>query len=187
MPVSLLIALFLAFGTDAIFPPSPIPRGSVVPRLIEAMAEVGLVGLTALAFAPAVLIQVRRRGRPTTGARRIFTFGSRSVGALTLAGYAWVIYGLSWPEVVRSGLGLRDAILLDELLILLPFVLAQVAGWWGLYLGERALRTPGLPLRRPVGVGRYLVLRARQTLGMVLPAALIFSNRLRHRGFGQRK
>ncbi len=170
MPVSLLIALFLAFGTDAILPPSPVPRGSVVPRLIEAMAEVGLVGLTALAFATLVRARVRRRGRATSGARRLFAAGSRTVGALTLGGYAWIIHGLGWPEVVRSGLGLRDAILLDEVLILLPFVLAQVAGWWGLYPGERALLA-----RPPAGVARYLALRARQTLGMVLPAALIFS------------
>ena len=176
MPVSLLIALFLAFGTDAILPAPPVPRGSVVPRLIEAMAEVGLVGLTALGFATAVVARVRLRGRPTSGARQIFAIGSRTVGALTLIGYGWIIHGLGWPEVVRSGLGLRDAILVDELLILLPFVLAQVAGWWGMYPGERALRPPvALASRQPPGVARYLVLRARQTLGMVLPAALIFS------------
>ena len=175
MPVSLLIALFLAFGTDAILPPSPIPPGSVVPRLIEAMAEVGLVGLAALAFATLVRVRVRRRGRPTSGSRRLFAVGSRVVGALTLGGYAWIIHGLGWPEVVRSGLGLRDAILVDELLILLPFLLAQVAGWWGLYPGERALHPRSLAERRPTGVARHLVLRARQSLGMVLPAALIFT------------
>jgi STE24 endopeptidase len=175
MPVSLLIAIFLAFGTDAIFPPSPIPPGSTVPRLIEAMVEVGLVGLTGLGFATAVLIRVRQRGRSTTGARRIFAVGYRAVGALTLGGYAWVIYGLGWPEVVRSGLGLRDAIVVDELLILLPFLLAQVVGWWGLYPGERALRPPGPVEGQPIRVARYLLLRARQSLGMGLPAILIFS------------
>ena len=175
MPVSLLIALFLAFGTDAILPPAPIPPGSVVPRSIEALGEVALVGLVALSFATAVVIRVRNQGRATSGARRLFGVGSRVVGALTLGGYAWVIHGLGWPELVRSGLGLRDGILVDELLILLPFLLAQLAGWWGLYAGERALRPPVLAERRAAGVGRHLVLRARQTLGMVLPAALIFS------------
>jgi STE24 endopeptidase len=175
MPVSLLIALFLAFGTDAILPPAPIPPGSVALRSMEAASEVGLVGLVALAFSTAVMVRARRQASPTPGARRLFAVGSRAVEALTLGGYAWVIHGLGWPEVVRSGLGLRDAILFDELLILLPFLLAQVAGWWGLYPGERALRPPGPSGRRPIGVARFLVLRARQTLGMVLPAALIFS------------
>ena len=175
MPVSLLIALFLAFGADSIFPTAPIPPGSVAPLVLEAMTEVGLVGVVGLAFSTAVVIRVRTRGRPTSGTRRLFAVGSRAVGALTLGGYAWVIHGLGWAEVVRSGLGLRDAILVDEFLILLPFLLALVVGWWGLYAGERALRSPAPAGRRPSGVGRHLVLRARQALGMVLPAALIFS------------
>ena len=112
MPVSLLIALFLAFGTDAIFPPAPIPPGSVALRSMEAVAEVGLVGLVGLAFSTAVLIRARQ-ARATPGVRRLFSAGSRTVGALTLGGYAWVIHGLGWPEVVRSGLGLRDAILIN--------------------------------------------------------------------------
>jgi STE24 endopeptidase len=175
MPVSLLIALFLAFGTDAIFPPAPIPAGSVVSRLLEASGEVGFVGLMALIFSVAILIRIRRQGRTSPGARWIYSVGSKVVGFVTLAGYAWVIHGLGWPEVVRSGLKLRDAVLLDELLILLPFLLAQLAGWFGLFFGERALRPPSILEDRPVSIGRYLVLRARQTLGMVLPAALIFS------------
>lgn len=174
MPVSLLIALFLAFGTDAIFPESPAPRGSLGVRAAEASAMVGVVGLVALSVSVAVLVRVRRRGRVTLGSRRLLAAGSRVVGALTLGGYAWVILGLGWAQLVREGLGLRDAILVDELLILLPYVLAQVVGWWGLHPAEMALR-PGSLADRPVGVVKHLVLRARQTLGMVLPAALTFS------------
>ena len=175
MPVSLLIALFLAFGTDAILPPGPVPAASVVPRLMEVAGEIGVVGLTAFGFATVVVVRVRRRGRPTSGSRRLFAAASKIIGVMTLVGYAWIIHGLGWAEVVRSGLGLRDAILVDELLILLPFLLAQVAGWWGLYPAEMALRPPSPMGRPPSGVMRHLSLRARQTLGMVLPAALIFS------------
>ena len=78
--------------------------------------------------------------------------------------------------MVRSGLGLRDAILVDELLILLPYLLALVAGLVGPL--SRPSGPCGRPGRRsvgPPGAARHLVLRARQTLGMVLPAALIFS------------
>jgi STE24 endopeptidase len=174
MPVSLLIALFLAFGTDAIFPPSPIPEGLVVPRILGASAEVGVVGLVALAFSMGVLIEVRHQGRSTPFARRLFAVGSKVVGVLTLGGYAWVIHGLGWPELVRTCLGLRDAVLIDELLILSPFLLALAAGLCGLFLGERALRPPSLLRERPIGIGRYLILQARQTLGMFLPSALIF-------------
>jgi STE24 endopeptidase len=175
MPVSLLIALFLAFGTDAILPAAPVPQGSLVSRVVEASATVALVGLVGLAFSIAVLVRVRRRGRVTQGTRRLLAVGSRVVGALTLGGYAWVILGLGWVDVIRGGLNLKDGILIDELLILLPYVLAQLVGWWGLYPAEMALRPGNLAERKPVGVARHLVLRARHTLGMVLPAALIFS------------
>jgi STE24 endopeptidase len=177
MPVSLLIALFLAFGTDAIFPPSPVVDGSVASRILEASAEIGLVGLAALSFSLVAATSVRRQGRSTPGARWWFGMGSRVVAVLTLAGYAWVIHGLSWAEVIRSGLKLRNWVLIDEVLILAPFLLAQAAGWFGFYLGERVLYPPAPgPLEpRPIGLGRYLLLRARQTWGMFLPSALIFS------------
>src|SRR5438094_851100 len=121
MPVSLLIALFLAFGTDAILPPSPIPRGSVVPRLIEAMAEVGLVGLAALAFAtlvlgmvlPAALIfslaqDLARRFLPSLSEDPGFQMGMMAaMGALVLV-LAPAFVRLSWPTRPLPDGPLRD-------------------------------------------------------------------------------
>ena len=46
----------------------------------------------------------------------------------------------------------------------------QISGWWGLYAAERALR-PG----QPAGLGRHLSLKARQSLGLVMPVVLVFS------------
>ncbi len=175
MPASLLIALFLAFGCDSILPQVPVDRGSVPPRALEAAGEVIAVGLLALAVSAAVVRRVARVGRPSAGARKILGLGTRLVDAATLGGYAWVLLGLGWPEVVRSGLGLRDTVLADELLILLPYLLARVAGWWGLFPGERAVRDTELELRRPPGAARHVLLKARQALGMVLPSVLIFS------------
>jgi STE24 endopeptidase len=153
-----------------------VERAAILPKLLQTSAEVGLIGLTALAFSTAVVIRVRRRGEATPGSRRLYSVGSRIISLLTLGGYGWIILGLDWPEVVRSGLGLRSAILVDELLVLLPYLLALLASWWGLYPAESALRptTEGVA-RRPTGLRRHLFLKARQTLGLVLPAALIFS------------
>ena len=64
----------------------------------------------------------------------------RIVMILTLAFYGWIIYEVGWPRVVRSGLGLGDTILVDEALILLPFLLAQGLVLWGFFAAERALR-----------------------------------------------
>ena len=113
----------------------------------------------------------RGSGRPSPLVRRAYALGVRAVDVLSLAVFAAIIYELDWPRVVRSGLGLGDPVLLDDALILLPFLLAQVAGWWGVYAAERALR----PSRGPVGLGRYLWLKARQSMGMVLPVAGLFA------------
>ena len=50
-------------------------------------------------------------------------------------------------------------------------MLTQVAGWWGLYAGERALRYSA----SSTGLVRHVVLRARQTLGITMPVALVYA------------
>ena len=177
MPLSLLVALFLAFGVDAIVPPAPVPEGMVAVRVVAVLIAVASVALVALTSSITVQLLVRRQGGPTSGSKRLFGICSIAVEVFTVCGYAWVIHGLGWPEVVRSHFHLRGAILLDEILILSPFLLAQLAGWFGLYFGERALwaRTPIVREHSRPSIARYLVLRARQTLGMFLPSALLFS------------
>jgi STE24 endopeptidase len=63
-------------------------------------------------------------------------------------------------------------------LILLPFLALRLACWCGLYPAEKALgrslaAVPGRVERG--GLGRYLMLRLRQTLGLVLPILLVLS------------
>ncbi|WP_435021080.1 M48 family metallopeptidase [Tundrisphaera sp. TA3] len=175
MPVSLILALFLAFGTESILPPAPVPRGEVGARVAEVAGLVATAGLVAFAFALAVLIRLRLRGRPTQGVRRLYGAGSWAVEAICLGGYAYAVVGRNWTGVVRTGMGTGDTVLIDELLVILPFVLARLAGWWGFYPADRALRLARNPDRPATGVGRHLLLRARQALGMVLPASLLFA------------
>jgi STE24 endopeptidase len=166
--------MFIAFGLDlparAGAPPSS-SWGPVLGRCVEAAAGVLLVAAFAFGLGRLVAWRVTRLGKPSPGIRRAYVLGARAVDVLSLAVFAWLVYERDWPGVVRSGFGLGDTILLDEAMILLPFVAAQVAGWWGVYAAERALR----PLRGPVGLRRYLWLKARQSLGMVLPVAGIYA------------
>ena len=180
MPLFLLVALFLAFGAESIVTPGEIAPASVPVRL--GMIGGWIIGVGALArlVAVGVVFRTRRPGwRRGPSPRRLFRWGSKLVGWATLGGYAWVVLGLDWPEVVRSVWGWRDSVLVDEILILAPFLAAQVAAWWGMAPGDRASRSEverllGGGASRP-SVGRYVVNQARQSLGMVLPAALIFA------------
>jgi STE24 endopeptidase len=176
MPVSLLIALFLAFGIDNPAGPGPIGRADLIGRLGEAMGGLVLVGALAFGLGRLVAARVSRRGYASSELRRRYSWGVRIIEVLTLGVYAGILHEAGWPIVVRSGFGLGDAILIDDLLILLPFFLAQLLGWWGLYAAERALRPAGVRGSGQVAnLGRFLTLKVRQSLGLVLPGVLVFS------------
>ena len=181
MPLFLLLALFLAFGADSVAPAELIARDEVPGRVGLLLVWIGGVG--ALAGLVSLVVTVRawhRRDWPrVAGPRRLFRWGSKLVACVTLGGYAWVVLGLGWTQVVRAVWGWRDSILVDEILVLAPFLGAQVAGWWGLARGDRASRGEiellmGASPTRPT-VGRYVLNQARQSLGMVLPAAFLFA------------
>ncbi|HEV3168346.1 MAG TPA: Zn-dependent protease with chaperone function, partial [Isosphaeraceae bacterium] len=171
MPFSLLVAIFIAFGFDLGSNAAPISPEELRWRIAEMAAAVIGVGGFALLLGEWIAFRVARDRGPSPATRRSFAFLCRAIDVLTLGVFAWIIYGLDWPSTVEWGLHLHDKILIDEFLILLPYLLAQFLGWWGLYPAERALRADRL---KP-GRGRYLILRARQALGLVLPVALVFS------------
>jgi STE24 endopeptidase len=176
MPVSLLIALLLAYGIDVPTGPGPIARPDLIGRLAEALGGLALVGALAFGLGRLVAARVLRRGYATATLRRRYAWGVRLIEVLSLVVYAGILYEAGWPVIVRQGFGLGDTILVDDLLILLPYFVAQLLGWWGLYAAERALRPAGRPGSGPLaGLGRFLTLKVRQSLGLVLPGVLVFS------------
>jgi STE24 endopeptidase len=75
--------------------------------------------------------------------------------------------------MVRTNWGLGGLILVDDLVVFLPYLAIQLFIWWGLFFAERALQirqgaTPGNRL------GRYLTLRARQSAGLIMPVVLLY-------------
>ena len=171
MPPTVLLALVLAFGLDLGRDSGPISRAEAIRRTLEVVGGLAAVAMVGFAVGGLVVRRVRRDGGPSSAARRRWIFGSRLVDFVVLLVYGWSLYGFGWPRVVESSMGLRGAILGDEILILLPFLLGQVAGWWGLQAGERALRFDLFGPSR----GRALVLKIRQTLGLILPVALVYT------------
>src|SRR5512135_270481 len=141
MPLSLLAALFLAFGLDTAIPSGPLSRAEVLTRVGYVLGGLALIAVVAFALGRLVTDRVARRGYASSALRRGYFLGTRAVDLLTLAVYGVIIQEVGWTQVVCSGFGLGDVILAGDVVILLPFLLAQVAGWWGLYAAERALRT----------------------------------------------
>ncbi len=174
MPFSLLIALVLAFGFRLNGETGPLSRPETLRGLGEAVGLPVLVAVLSFILGRWLAWRVVRQGGPSGRLRRAHALFSRAVDLVALGGFAWLIHGADWPRVVEWGLGLRRSVLLDESLILAPFLIAQVLGWWGLYAAERALRIRRHGLAHAEGLGHHLLLRARQALGLVIPAALVY-------------
>ena len=98
---------------------------------------------------------------------------TRILTLVSLVVYGWIIHSVGWSRVVRSNWGLGDWIVIDDLLIFLPYLVIQVMIWWGLFFAERAfqLRVESRPAGR---LGRYLLLRSRQSIGLILPVVLLY-------------
>ncbi len=171
MPVSFLIALLLAFGLE----PSAtgVPQADVGARVLETCGGITFVAALAFGLGLWVAFQVSQSGHPTSKLRRRYALGARLVNILSLVVYGWIIHSVGWSRLVRTNWGLNTPVLVGDFAVFLPYLLTQLMVWWGLFFAERALQIRlGLGLAR--GMGRYLVLRSRQSLGLILPVILMY-------------
>ncbi|MDR3620358.1 MAG: M48 family metallopeptidase [Paludisphaera borealis] len=172
IPIPLLVALFLAFAVDG--PSAPPPEGA---DLIEAVLW-GVAGgllISGLSFVVGLgtAWRVGRRGYATSRMRRDLVIGSRLLNIGTMAVFGWMIFDRGWPGIVLDAWGWRGSILVDDLLIIAPFLLMQLCYWWGTYYGERAIQ--GLSIARSGrATARHLYLKERQSLALILPIVSLF-------------
>jgi len=171
MPVSLLIALLLAFGIE---PPSTgVPQADVGARVLETCGGITLIAALAFGLGFWVAFQVAHSGHATSRLRRRYALSARLLTVLSLVVYGWIIHSVGWSKLVETNWGLSRLILVDDFVVFLPYLLIQLLVWWGLFFAERALYVRhGLGSMR--GLGRYLLLRGRQSLGLVLPVILMY-------------
>ena len=171
MQLLLLLVVILAFVpySPAGGPPDPLIATGVV---LSIVAVVGLLGESASRlFAGWLRRQPERRGRILVWYHRYRIFH----GLVTIAAYVGILFGLAWGTVVRRGFGLADAILVDEILILLPYLVMVGLGWLSFYRVE-STATAGYstpPAFR--GPFDYLWFHVRHYAGLVLAPILLFT------------
>src|SRR5436190_16579696 len=138
MPVSLLIALILAFGVEPPRVRDPAPDVGV--RVLETCG--GITGVAILAFGLGLWVasRVSQSGLATLRLRRRYALGVRLLTLFSLVVYGWIIHSVGWSRVVRTNWGLGGWVLIDDLVVFLPYLLIQVLVWWGLFFAERSLQ-----------------------------------------------
>lgn len=171
LPVTFLIAFLVAFGIDP--PGLGVPTSNVGYSLLETCGGIGLVAILSLGLGLWVASQVSHDRLPSPRLRRRYAYGTRLLSLISLLVYGWIIHSAGWSRVVRTNWGLEGFGLINDALILSPFLIIQLLIWWGQFLAERALQLRiGSATRAQLG--RYLFMRSRQTLGLLLPVILLF-------------
>jgi STE24 endopeptidase len=178
MPLIALLAIFVAFWS----PVSPALGGSVarppeldtMGRILLSMAAVAAVGTISALVGGLMARRVSRIG-PSLKDRRRLARASLGLELLSVIVFGALIHVLGWSEAVAFGMGLDGWILVEEAVVLLPFLLMLLAVWSGLYQADRVLKRSGMRGVHHSWLSGYLVLKARQSLGLVLPVAALFA------------
>ncbi|MDX2036252.1 MAG: M48 family metallopeptidase [Isosphaeraceae bacterium] len=170
--ISLIVALTLAFAAIENSAPIPIDAERIPSLVLQVITSLLAVAGLALGCGIGLATSIRRRGVPRSSSIRLHQSLANLVSIVDLAAFAWILHALEWPAVVRSLLGPdRAGFVVEEFLVILPYLLSETASWAGLYPASRRLGMTGTEL----GLARFLGLRARLSFGLVLPPLLLFS------------
>ncbi len=155
-----------------------LPVSDAAWRLLLAAAGMFLVVAVAQATSWRFARQIRNNPAQQTSLLRRFNRFRAIHGVLWLAMVGATLYGLRWTQLVRCNWQLNDTLLLRDVLVLLPAILPLVASWAAFYQVDRSLclaacAEPHSLLTAPIGLGRYLLLHVRHSLGLVLLPVLI--------------
>jgi STE24 endopeptidase len=174
MQLVLMLVVCLAFLPYT--PASPLFND---PLWSAALTWVGVACVGLLAKVSSLFFEWQLRHRPARRAWLVRCYGWVRFlhTALVVGLYLAVLFVLGWGAVVRTTLGLDGTVLLDELLILAPFLAALSLEWLGFYRTERALveTSAHKPTQPFWGRAAYLWYHLRFYLGLVLAPILIFT------------
>lgn len=171
LPIPLLIAMVLAFGIDP--PQTGVPPSDVLARVLETFGGITLVAALAFGLGFWVALRVSRFDGSPSRLRRRYALAARLLTIFSLLVYGWIIHSVGWSKLVRTNWGLREWVVVDDVLVLLPFLLIQLLVWWGLYIADRAL-SARYETTSPCSLGRHLTLRVRHSFGLMLPIILLY-------------
>ncbi len=149
---------------------TPVPAAPARCGLV--LAGIGIVWIIAQIVAGITVRSLDRQHSPRQSVLKRFTLWQWLHTWLWLGISAAILWGLKWAAVVQGNWQLAGTFLIDELLILAPLLLGQLAAWSAFYEVDRAVRrtsSAAVPLAS-VGLsrGRFVALHARHYFGLLL-------------------
>lgn len=142
MPLLLVFAILIAF----VVPQTPL-RLAAPPSFLACVAGLTMTLVVVIAAGAARVISSLLRDDPRRrpAILRGYRWLLRLHSALLVIAYAAVIHLFGWNRIVAEHWGLANAVLLDELLVLVPFLVPLIASWALFYDIDCALRASGNP------------------------------------------
>src|SRR5688500_16768610 len=98
MPLTVLVALFVAFWLPIPSDPRPLSPSEATDRALAVLVGLALVGGAAALIGRSVARRVARQGTATVAVRKWFGRGVRGVDVLTLAFFGLTIHQAEWPR-----------------------------------------------------------------------------------------
>lgn len=170
LPVPLLIALILAFGIDPPRAGAPMPDAGL--RVLQTCGGISVVAILSFGFALWIASQVSQGEMPPSRVRRRHIRGVQVLTLISLIVYGWIIHSVGWGRVVRTNWGLGGLGVVNDAIVFLPFAVIQLVVWWGQFVADRAFQR-GVERLPSARLSRYLLLRSRQSLGLMMPVVLL--------------
>lgn len=137
------ILVFVAFAAVLWLPPGFQPVASRAAGRLAGLGAVLYPLVTSVVSFMAARLVIRqldhRPPRPLRG-QQIYSAACLLIRVLIMAGLAGQLLLTGWVPLVRQGWGLERVWGLDEVVILLPFVVSLICSWVFLYAADRAIR-----------------------------------------------
>ena len=134
-----ITAVLIAFSYE---PPSDLGRIKSWPVAVAGVvASVAAVWLIAELFAWLTARRLQKSFDKSASTMRWFQRLRWVQTVILLSSYAGVVHGLDWPAVVRVTWGLEWWVLVDDLLVLLPFALSLLLVWLAYFRVDEVLRS----------------------------------------------
>jgi len=163
--------VFAAFAIVLSVPDAGPPWATIRSPLwmwVITIGQVPLACLVSAVYSWRVMRKLEREPAWLPGAQRVLARGGAAVRLALFAGLCASLYLTPVAGFVRSWPVVNRVFGLDEVLLLLPFLLATIASWAVLYPADRAIRRVSLELQLWAAVPAHPVWNLRAYLSFML-------------------